>query len=138
VLPVVWSLPGQNLQMQNHPPIFCNFYNQLILLKNHVQTISVLTRVVCCSGQLWPMVAGRCGKRPANLLWTPIITTIIVSLIFYAENTAIQPLKMVQHLIWLLLNIMIRVNHITSGPSTHKHVNNVMHGWGGLKLYCEE
>ena len=83
-------------------------------------------------------LAGRCGRRPANLLSTPIITTIIISLIFYAENTAIQPLKMVQHLIWLLWNIMIRVNHITSEPSTHKLVNNLMHGWGGLKLYCEE
>jgi hypothetical protein len=128
VLPVVWSLPGPSLQMQSHQPISCNFWRQLILLKNHGQIISVLTRAVSCFVQPFQMAVGRCGRKPANLLWTPIITTTTVSLISYAGNTVTLPCKMVQHQIWLLLNIMIKADHITSRLSIHKHVNNSMHG----------
>ena len=128
VHPVVWSLPRQNFQMQNHPPIFYNSWRQLILLKNHDQTTSALTRAVSCFVQLLPMAVGRHGRGPADLLWTPIITTITGSLIFYAGNTVTLPLKMAQHQIWLLLNITLKAKHITSGLSIPKLVSNLMHG----------
>ena len=131
---VVLSLLGPNLPRLNLQPISSISCRIFFLLKKVALAISVLIRHVR-SCELQPIMGYRIHGRPAALLWIPITTLIIVQVMSYVENIAIQLQQMAVHQILLVKGLIKMVWFMMSGNTIPKLVNNLTLGLVDLSLF---
>jgi hypothetical protein len=128
------SLLGPNLIRLNLQPISLNSCRIFFPMKKVTLLISVLIRHVRLCGLQSIMGLGTYG-RLAALLWIPITTLIIVQVMSYVENIAIQLQQMAVHQILLVKELITMVWFMMLGNSIPRFVNNSMLGLVDLSLF---
>ena len=132
---VVLSLLGPNLPRLNLQPISSNSWRRFFPLKKVALPIFVLIRHVRLCKLQSVMDLGTHGRRPPALLWIHITMLIIMQLMNYVENIAIQLQQMAVHQILLVKRLMKKVWFMMSGNSILRLVNNSMLDLVALSLF---
>src|SRR6266446_5670056 len=132
---VVLSLLGLNLTRLNLQQIFSNSWRRFFPLKKAALPIFVLIRHVRLCELRLIMDLGKDGRRLPALLWIHITMLIIVHLMNYVENIAIQLQRMAAHQILLVKRLIKMVWFMMSGNSIPRLVNNSMLGLVALRLF---